>query len=84
MKLKRTFLLFFFILAGVITGSLLASVCVNVPVLSWLAYGNSIGFNAVTVDLVVFKFTLGASMSITVAQIITLCLAIFAYTKVRI
>ncbi|NCC07515.1 MAG: DUF4321 domain-containing protein [Clostridia bacterium] len=84
MKLKRTFLLFFFILAGVITGSLLANVCANVPVLNWLAYGNSIGFNAVTVDLVVFKFTLGASMSITVAQIITLSLAIFIYNKTRI
>ena len=38
MKMKRTLLLWFFILAGIVLGAMLASVCRNVPFLSWLSY----------------------------------------------
>ena len=46
MKMKRTLLLWFFILAGIVLGAMLASVCRNVPFLSWLSYYQSIGFNS--------------------------------------
>ena len=46
MKMKRTLLLWFFILAGIVLGAMLASVCRNVPFLSWLSYYQSIDFNA--------------------------------------
>lgn len=84
MKLKRTFLLLFFLLAGIVAGSLIASLCANVPVLSWLSYHNSIGFDAVTLDLVVFQLTFGMRMGVSVAQILTIALAIFLYNRTNL
>ena len=84
MKLKRTFLLLFFLLAGIVAGSLIARLCANVPVLCWLSYHNSIGFDAVTLDLVVFQLTFGMRMGVSVAQILTIALAIFLYTRTNL
>ncbi len=78
MKLKRNLLLVFFLLA------MLANLCARVPFLSWLAYSSSIGFNAdspFVLDLSVVRLTFGFSMGISVAQIITIALAIFCYNK---
>ena len=85
MKLKRNLLLIFFILAGIVLGGMLANLCANIPFLSWLAYSSSIGFNAdspFVLDLSVIK--LGFSMGISVAQIITIALAIFCYNKTNL
>ena len=87
MKMKRTLLLWFFILAGIVLGAMLASVCRNVPFLSWLSYYQSIGFNSdapFVLDLSVVKLTFGFSMGISVAQIITIALAIFCYNKTNL
>ena len=54
------------------------------PFLSWLAYYSSIGFNPenpFVLDLSVIRLTFGFSMGISVAQIITIALAIFCYNK---
>lgn len=87
MKLKRNLLLLFFILAGIVVGAMLAAVCKNVPFLSWLSYYQSIGFNAdapFVLDLSVLRLTFGFSMGISVAQIITIALAIFLYNKTNL
>ena len=81
MKLKRNLLLIFFILAGIVLGGMLANLCANIPFLS------SIGFNAdspFVLDLSVIKLTFGFSMGISVAQIITIALAIFCYNKTNL
>ena len=86
-KTKRNFLLLFYLLAAIIIGALLASLCANVSFLSWLAYSRSIGFspeNPFVLDLSVLKLTFGFSMGISVAQIITIALAIFLYNKTKI
>lgn len=85
--MKRTWLLVFYLLAGIIVGALLASVCAGVPALNWLAYGNTIGFNPdspFVLDLIVLKVSFGFAMTLSVAQIITIALAIFLYTKTKI
>lgn len=87
MKLKRTFLLWFYILAGIVVGAMIASVCQDVSFLSWLSYYQSIGFNAdapFVLDLSVVKLTFGFSMGISVAQIITIALAIVLYNKTNL
>lgn len=84
MKLKRTFLLLFFLLAGIVSGGMIAEVCRNVPILSWLSYYSAIGFEPVTFDLSVFSFTLGMRMGVSVAQIFTIGLAIFFYNRSNI
>ena len=55
--------------------------------MSWLSYYQSIGFNAdapFVLDLSVIKLTFGFSMGISVAQIITIALAIFCYNKTNL
>ena len=87
MKLKRTFLLWFYILAGIVLGARLAAVCKNVSFLSWLSYYQSIGFNAdapFVLDLSVIKLSFGFSMGISVAQIFTIAGAIFLYNKTNL
>ena len=41
--MKKNILLLFFILAGAMVGSLIASAAAGVPMLSWLAYSETIG-----------------------------------------
>ncbi len=87
MKLKRNLLLLFFILAGIIIGGMLADLCARVPFLSWLAYARSIGFSPdhpFVLDLSVLKLTFGFSIGVSVAQIITISLAIFLYNKTNL
>lgn len=84
MKLKRTFFLLFCLLAGIVSGALLASLCAGVPALAWLAYSSSIGFDPVTFDLNVFQLTFGMRMGVSVAQIITIALAVFVYNRINI
>ena len=84
--MKKDFLFLFYMLAGIIAGSIIASLCTNAGVLSWLAYGQSIGFapnNPAILDLAIFKITFGFSMSLTVAHIITISVAMFIYRHNR-
>lgn len=87
MKLKRNLLLAFYLLAAVLLGAMLASLCSGVPFLTWLSYSSAIGFapdNPFVLDLSVIKLSFGFSMSISVAQIITIAISIFAYNKTKL
>ena len=82
--MKRTFLFLFYLLAGILTGSLLATVFRGIPALVWLGYTNTIGFSAANpavLDLIIVKITFGFSMSVSVAQIITIAIAMFIYNR---
>ena len=79
---KRNLILIFFLLAGVILGALLSSACAGIPYLSWLGYGKSVGIPAASpmvVDLAIVKIAFGFEMSVDVAQIFTIILAILCY-----
>ena len=78
--MKRTLLLCFYILSGIIVGGLIASLCSGLPMLSWLAYSNGITVHPV-LDLSVLRLDLDLYMGISVAQIITIALAIFLYNR---
>lgn len=85
MKTKKTFAFLFFIVAGVITGSLLSTLAVNTNFLSWLAYGQTIGIpitSPVLVDLALVQFSFALEMSINVAQIITVTIAMLLYRHI--
>ncbi len=84
--MKKTFLFLFYLLAGIITGSLLASLCRSIPALAWLGYTNTIGFSAANpavLDLIIVKITFGFAMSVSIAQVITISIAMFLYNKAR-
>jgi len=85
MKLQRTLVFLFFLLAGIIVGALLASVGEAVPFLSWLAYGKTIGLstaNPMLLDLSMLKVAFGFEIGINVAQIITITIALLVYRNV--
>lgn len=81
--MKRTLLLCFFILSGILLGAMIASLAAGVPGISWLAFAQSVSFHP-TLDLSVITFDLNCTMGISVAQIITISLAIFLYSRTRI
>lgn len=82
--MKKTVVLVFYLLAGVVLGGMLASLCGQVPFLEWLAYSGSIGISPdapFVLDLSVLRLTFGFSMGISVAQVLTVGLALFLYTR---
>ena len=84
--MKKTFLFLFYLLAGIMAGALLANLCAGIPAFSWMAYSNTIGFSAnnpAVLNLLIVKITFGFSMTISVAQIITVSLAMFVYNRTR-
>ena len=86
MRMKRDFFFLFYLIAGIITGSIISSWCAGSGALGWLAYGQTIGFSPnspAVIDLSIFTLTFGFSMTLTVAHIITISLAMFIYRHNR-
>ena len=82
MKWKKNLLLLFFLLAGIIVGSLLASLTAGIPWLSWLSYGKSVGISTQSplyLDFSVLQLAFGLEIGVNVAQIICIIAAIFLY-----
>lgn len=82
--MKKTFVFGFYLLAGIILGALLANVCSGISFLSWLGYANTIGFaanNPAVLDLLIIKIAFGFSINVSVAQIITIGIAMWAYHR---
>ena len=80
--LKKNILLLFFILAGAMVGSLIASVAAGVPMLSWLAYGETIGIPPASpafLDLAVVRLSLGLEMELNIAHVGCIILSLFGY-----
>lgn len=84
--MRKTLTFLFYLLAGIIFGSLIAGVCAKIPGLTWLAYSNSIGLsvnNPAVLDLIIIKVSLGFEMRVCVAQIFTIIIAMFMYHRMR-
>ena len=79
--MKRTFLFILYLFGGILTGSLLAEVAKKVSWLSWLAWGQSIGINHVSVDLSVIQFEFGFHISMNIALLACLTAALVLYVK---
>lgn len=81
---KKTIAFLFFLLAGIVLGTVLAQMCSGVPFLSWLAYSMSVGIDTgspLVLDLIVFKLAFGFTLSVNTAQIICVIIALIAYNK---
>lgn len=82
--IKRTIAFLFFLLAGIVLGTVIARLCEGVPVLSWLAYSMSVGLDTgspMVLDLIVFKLALGFTLTVNTAQIICIITALIVYNK---
>lgn len=82
--LKRTIAFLFFLLAGIVIGTVLANLCANISFLSWLAYEMSVGLatdSPMILDLIVFKLAFGFSLTVDPAQIICIIASLIIYNK---
>lgn len=82
--LKRTIAFLFFLLAGIVLGTVLARLCEGVSFLSWLAYSMSVGLDTgspMVLDLIVFKLAFGFSLTVNPAQILCIIIALIVYNK---
>ncbi|MGN0674297.1 MAG: DUF4321 domain-containing protein [Oscillospiraceae bacterium] len=82
--IKRTIAFLFFLLAGIVLGTVIARLCADVPFLSWLAYSMSVGLDTgspLVLDLIVFKLAFGFTLTVNTAQIICIIIALVIYNK---
>lgn len=82
MKWKKNLILLFCILAGIIVGSLVASMTQGVPLLSWLSYSKTVGISSASpmiLDFAVLRVAFGLELGVNVAQIIFIVLSFVLY-----
>ena len=78
---KRTFAFIFFMLAGIILGGFIGYICEGKDYVGWLACGKNVGFENVSVDLYVIRFSIGLMVRACIAQIFTITAALIVYAK---
>lgn len=82
MRFRKVIVTIVLFVGAIVFGWLIGSMCSEVAPLSWLGY--SVGFgipssNPFVLDIAILQLTLGFYVSINVAQIILLTIAIFMY-----
>ena len=85
MKLKRNVIFCFFLLAGVLLGTMLSSITEGISFLQWLSFGTTIGIstsNPLLLDLALIKVAFGFEIGVNVAQIFTITAALLVYKNV--
>jgi hypothetical protein len=81
--MKKGIVLTIFLLLGLFLGSVLGEIAANVPSLSFLTWGKSIGIDpAATLDLSVFTLTIGMTLKMNLATVLSLVLSLFLYAKI--
>lgn len=74
---KHFWLNLFLICVGVVVGTLAASMCADIPMLSFLAYGMEFGMATPAVlDLQVISVTFGLTLNLNIAVILFIALAL--------
>ena len=83
-NLLKTLLCIILLLLAAVLGKVIGEAAADISYLSWLAIGANFGFSPTVIDLAVIQVTLGFMLSINMAQIILILVAIFIYTRVKI
>lgn len=80
---KNFWILLIFILCGLVIGGLLGSIARNISWLWWLSFGDTFGFeNPFILDLSILKITFALTITINIASIIGIAIAILIYRKI--
>ncbi len=82
-KTKNTLLLIFLVLAAVVLAALIGQLTSGVEYLKWLTWGESVGFDAVNLDLAVIQVSFSFHMQVNVLQVLLITGALLLYRKVR-
>lgn len=79
-KGKNFWSLFLLLLAGIVFGGFLGTLTKDVPVLSWLNYGQTFGLdNPVVLNLGIIVITFGLTIKITIASIVGILIGSLVY-----
>ena len=76
MKRKTSLLQVLVLLIGVVLGNLIGKIAEGISALQWLAFGQSFGLEATTLDLGLIQLTFGFHITITIAAILGLIFAL--------
>lgn len=77
---KSTWTCGLLILAGIVFGGFIGMLVQNVPMFSWLNYGQSFGLDSpIVLNLGIMILTFGLSLHITIGSIIGIILGIIVY-----
>jgi len=80
---KSFWMLLIFILCGLVIGGLLGQLAGNISWLWWLSFGESFGLESPFVlDLSILSITFAFKITINVASIIGIAIAVFVYKKI--
>ena len=80
---KNIWILFVFLLSGLVIGGLLGELASKISWLWWLAYGQNFGLaSPIELDLSVMTITFGLMFKINIASIVGMAIAIFIYRKI--
>ncbi|MFA9380109.1 MAG: DUF4321 domain-containing protein [Acetanaerobacterium sp.] len=82
MKAKKTFIALLLLLSAVLLGDFVGRLCEGISALTWLSYTISVGVpvsQPFVLDLSVLTFAFGLYLTINIAQIFLLIMALFLY-----
>lgn len=82
--IKKTIAFLFFILAGITIGSAIAYLTKGISWLSWLSLGETVGLSTSSpaiINLIVLKIAFGFTLSVNIAQIFCVIIAIIIFSK---
>ncbi len=67
----------FLVVVGIVTGSMVSDMTMNIPALSWLSYGLNFGTTSpVVLDLNAVTLTLGFTLNVTISTALCVALAL--------
>lgn len=84
--MRKNMLFICYLIAGIVLGSLVAALAVQVSWLAWLGFGVNVGFgaeNPAILDLSVLRIAFGINISVSVAHVAAIAAAMFFYHKRR-
>ena len=82
-KTKNTLILVFLVLAAIVLSALVGTLTLNIDFLKWLTWGDSIGFDAVNLNLSIIDLSFSFHMQVNVLQVVFIAAALLLYKKVR-
>ena len=81
---KNRWILFLFILSGLVIGGLLGELASKIDWLWWLSFGDEFGLEEpIVLNLQVMKITFGMMIKINIASIIGVVIGLFTYRKIN-
>ena len=83
MKTQNHLILIFLVLGALVLSALVGTLTENIDFLKWLTWGDSIGFDALRVDLAIIDFSLSFKIQVNVLQVLFIGGALLLYRRVR-